>query len=264
MRNWPAPLDPHETRVYVARMYQELGVGETLTGTPVVAPLGDATAHGVVAATPTIVADPITGRAASAVAVTLSVDGGQEGNSRWDNAGQIYAINITADNSAGEVLQEAIALTVKQSGSPAGGWSYDPALTRTLDQVRFKIGDTEADDTLFEDAEIAWQLTATGSVLLAALACARSLHAKAAREVSISADGIRSDATSSAKGYKVLVTALEREVAEASPGNGGEPIGTPIMTGSSISEMAATAADTDRRKDRARYGMSEDDEGCYT
>lgn len=93
-------------------------------------------------------------------------------------------------------------------------WSYNPLLASTLDQVRFKIGDTDTNDQLLSDEEINALLTAcSDSVLCAAYRAARGLAAKFSRYVDQKVDRITVNLKDKAKAFTELADELYNDLA---------------------------------------------------
>lgn len=96
-------------------------------------------------------------------------------------------------------------------------WTYgnDPA-NDTTDEVRLLIGDTDTNDQLLSDEEIAYYLGEFSSVKSAAAEAARAISAKLAREASDKRIGSLSISLSKrAEYYNRLASSLDRKAAIA-------------------------------------------------
>lgn len=119
-------------------------------------------------------------------------------------------------------------------------WSYtnNPS-TRTIDEVRFLLGDTDADDPQLQDEEITYLLTTYSTARLAALNGARALLAKYARLVDKAVGDLRLSLSQRHEHYQSLIAQLEA---------GQLLLATPFAGGISIADVAARDADSDRVK----------------
>jgi hypothetical protein len=91
-------------------------------------------------------------------------------------------------------------------------WSYDTGLSKPLDRVRFKIGDTLQADPLFDDDEIIAILAANAEdVLVASIALIRSLVFRYARLRNVKADDVSIEANGLYKQYKEQLDVLLAE-----------------------------------------------------
>jgi len=99
-------------------------------------------------------------------------------------------------------------------------WTYsgDPAGS-TRDAVRFLIGDTDTDDQLLNDAEVAYFITQHGTVNRAASEAARAVAAKFARLMNRSIGALSADFSSKYRQYLELASdlLLKEETEPASP-----------------------------------------------
>lgn len=96
-------------------------------------------------------------------------------------------------------------------------WTYgnDPA-NDTTDEVRLLIGDTDTNDQLLSDEEIAYYLADFSSVKAAAAAAARAVSASFARQASDKKIGSLSIQLSKrAEHYERLASSLDRKAAAA-------------------------------------------------
>jgi len=98
-------------------------------------------------------------------------------------------------------------------------WTYtgDPAIS-DRDEVRFLVGDTDADDTQVQDEEIAYAISVEGSTLRAAVRVARAIAAHFARNVEKQVGDLKIKAGDRYKNYLEIVKALEQEAAGSIPG----------------------------------------------
>lgn len=117
-------------------------------------------------------------------------------------------------------------------------WTYDPGISRPLDQVRFLIGDTNAYDPQLDDGEVTFCLTDNnGTVTRAALACAEALQGKYSRLVDSKIDDTEEKLSGRLGQYTQLVNQLRAKLAR-----GGI---RPLMGGQSISEKRSNRRDVD-------------------
>jgi len=129
-------------------------------------------------------------------------------------------------------------------------WTYDPSISTDRDKVRLLIGDTDTSDQQLSDEEIAYLLTANGSVGLAGAEACEALAAKYARQVDTK-NGVLSVAAS--QRYKAYVDKarslreLETRYCEVFAG------------GLSIDAKDSLADDDDLVQPRFRRGMFKDD-----
>lgn len=88
-------------------------------------------------------------------------------------------------------------------------WSYsgDPT-TSKRDAVRFKIGDVVPSDALLTDAEIDFCVESEGSINEAAIAAAKALVAKFARQVAVSEDKVSKALQQRVEHFRQLVVSL--------------------------------------------------------
>lgn len=121
-------------------------------------------------------------------------------------------------------------------------WTYtsDPSNVER-DAVRFLVGDTDSDDPLISDEEIAFFLSEfPQSAYHAAAEVADSIAAKFAREVSHSGDGLSYSAEQLQSNYADLAARLRRQAARRFRGAG------PYVGGISRRERELADADTDK------------------
>jgi hypothetical protein len=85
-------------------------------------------------------------------------------------------------------------------------------LTTALALVRLRIGDTDSDRPLLDDAEIQAMLSAHAqAVIPAACACIRLILARIARDVDTSHAGVNAQRDQKTQHYRDLLEALEAE-----------------------------------------------------
>lgn len=127
-------------------------------------------------------------------------------------------------------------------------WTYNPSQTTDKDIVRFKIQDTDTNDQLLSDEEIAAVLTQTGSVNAAAIASAEAIARKFARLATSKSfsTGQRTMTVSYADrvtAYQSLAADLRKQTARAV---------SPYLGGQSITEKDTINDDTDRTTPKFR------------
>ena len=92
-------------------------------------------------------------------------------------------------------------------------WSYggDPS-ANDKDQIRFMIGDTDTDDQLLSDEEIAGAVTIYGNQLAAAISCCYAIAATFARKAdTANTAGLRVSASQRYRQYKDLAEQLRTQ-----------------------------------------------------
>jgi hypothetical protein len=92
-------------------------------------------------------------------------------------------------------------------------WTYD--LTTSIGKVRLRIGDTDTNDQVLSDEEIATQTTATSSIDVAAMHCCELALAKFSRKVDRSVVGINSTRSQLVTHFQELLKILQRVAANA-------------------------------------------------
>lgn len=117
-------------------------------------------------------------------------------------------------------------------------YTGDPS-SRSIDAVRFMVGDTDLTDAALQDEEITWLLAQHGTAQGAAIAACRALQAKYARLADTQVDDVRESASQIAKGYAALLVSLQAQAATSSAA-------LPYAGGISISGKQAREEDTDR------------------
>jgi len=116
-------------------------------------------------------------------------------------------------------------------------WSYDQNEDTDLDRVRGLIGDTDTTDQLLSDEKIEAELTRTGSVNAAAIACAESLAAKFSRYTDVRFGPSSESRSQAAKAFADLVKQLRRKLSL---------VATPYAGGISKVDKETREANTDR------------------
>lgn len=118
-------------------------------------------------------------------------------------------------------------------------WTYagNPAASNTA-AVRFEIGDTDSNDQLITDEEIAYLLTQNGTVSLAAVAACEAIAAKFSRMVDKAVGDLRLSASQKSEQYLKLAQTLKRK--------GALKNAMPYSGGISIADKQANENDTDR------------------
>lgn len=121
-------------------------------------------------------------------------------------------------------------------------WTYsgNPA-SSDVDNVRFRIGDTNTSDQQLSDEEIEWLLTTYESTIGASLGACDALIAKYARAVDSRSADVSVSASQRMKHYQDLKTTLQTQSASISGV-------APYVGGISIAAKEAVVDDTDRVK----------------
>lgn len=139
-------------------------------------------------------------------------------------------------------------------------WTYnnDPG-NSDRDALRLTIGDISEDEPQLTDEELAYMLTAEGSVLGAAVAAVRVLQAVNAKAVDKAVGDLKISYSQRAAQYASLLKQLEARSAIR--------LGRPFAGGLSIAQKDAQKANTDRvdpRFERGQfrfpYGLDTDDD----
>ena len=128
-------------------------------------------------------------------------------------------------------------------------WTYsgDPA-SSDRDQIRFLIGDTNTNDQLVSDEEIAWALT-QGSIYNAAAICARSIAAAFSRLADKSVDDLKISYSQKSAQYSKLADNLEDKDSFKSL--------SVYAGGISASDKQSNEEDTDRVSPSFSKGMTD-------
>jgi len=126
-------------------------------------------------------------------------------------------------------------------------WTYsgNPSST-TRDEVRFLVGDTNTNDQLVTDEEIAYAL-ASESTYNAAATVAEAIAAKLSREADFSVDGLSKSLSQRADSYRMLSQKLRSRAAVKAV--------SPYAGGISVSDKIAVEANTDRTQPRFERGQ---------
>lgn len=110
------------------------------------------------------------------------------------------------------------------------------------DSVRYLTGDTDVNDQLITDQEIAFLLDQTSnSVFKAASLAAETIAAKFSRLVNFSFDSVSTDYSDLAEGYRSLSVRLDQKARSVGGG-----LGTPSAGGISVDQMDDIRSDEDR------------------
>lgn len=128
--------------------------------------------------------------------------------------------------------------------------NYEPELTDDVSKVRFALGDTDVENPLLSDEEITAKIAEGASILMTSAELADSIAARYARRVSISIDGASFSYGELSRSYSALAQRLR---ARATNEDGG--LGSPVVTGISISDMDAVDANTDRVPSQFKIGQ---------
>ena len=122
-------------------------------------------------------------------------------------------------------------------------WSYDVNLSTGKDQCRFLTGDTDTNDQIFADEEIAWTISENGSnVYLASSALCEAAASKYARLVSLELEeDVAADLDQISKMYKEM--AKDFRTKAGWKGLGGS---SAFAGGISISNKDSYEGDSDR------------------
>lgn len=119
-------------------------------------------------------------------------------------------------------------------------WSYgNSPSTSATDAVRFLVGDTDTNDQLVTNEEVAYAIASTSSSVQAAAMLARALQAKFARQADKAVGDLRISASQRADAFMALAEQLESSAAV-----GAVPV--PVAGGISILDKHAAEDDTDR------------------
>lgn len=136
-------------------------------------------------------------------------------------------------------------MTFTYGGNPANS---------TLEEVRFLLNDTTSPGEL-SDEEITYLLAQHGTALLAALAGARVLYAKFAREVTRAVGDLRIAYSDKAKAWADVITELETLVASGAPAE-------VYAAGQSLAEERADELDLDLPQPHFEVGMHDLDDAA--
>jgi hypothetical protein len=128
-------------------------------------------------------------------------------------------------------------------------WTYNIELVEDKDKVRLLIGDTTNDDPQFQDEELEAMLLTYGSVTATAIAAARALSAKYARQADKWVGELKILASQRARAYRELADTLAKAAVSA--------YGVPSAGGIRVSQKETMDADTDRVKPSFTSNMFE-------
>lgn len=125
-------------------------------------------------------------------------------------------------------------------------WSYDTALTADKDRIRLIIGDTDTNDQLLQDEEIAYFLTLKSNVFEAAALAASSIQSKFARLADTTVETVSVKYSQKAAQYAALAEDLDRKAKEDSA------LVSAYAGGISIADVDDVRDDDDRVKPKFR------------
>jgi hypothetical protein len=127
-------------------------------------------------------------------------------------------------------------------------YSGDPS-DSLIDEVRFRIGDTDTDEEFLTDDEIAYLLgQESDNVSRAAVRGCKRIAAELSRQVNYRMHGVSVDAKDLAKQFRDLATELETEAALLS-------VAEPFAGGISVADKQAREADSDRSTPSFKRGL---------
>jgi hypothetical protein len=120
-------------------------------------------------------------------------------------------------------------------------WTYTSDFTASRDKVRFLVQDTDTNDQLVSDEEIAFALAQNSNIYRAAAIVARSIGLKLSRELTLNPapGGVSLDSQAQAEKY----LALAEELADQATAQGAASI---FVGGISIADKTTREEDTDR------------------
>ncbi len=120
------------------------------------------------------------------------------------------------------------------------------------DTVRILIGDTDSANQILTDDQITTLIAMYSDTFNAAAGCADAIAALYSGGVSVSISGlIAVQQQQKAEAYRALATRLRVQALIS------QPMGAPIVTGISQSEMDSIDDDPDREPNRFKVGMSD-------
>jgi len=123
-------------------------------------------------------------------------------------------------------------------------WTYDPASTAQLDEIRWLIADTEPTDPLQQDEEIIRVLTREANTYRAAAFIARQIARQFARQATIDiATEVRINLSDRAKQYFDMAKDMEHQANVGAGGGGGLGV---FVGGISAAQKQAVESDADR------------------
>ena len=126
-------------------------------------------------------------------------------------------------------------------------YTYDDPSTSDRDAVRLLIGDTDENEWLLSDGEIAYFLTTHGTVNRAAAEAAQAIAARFARKMRQSVGALSADFGQKYRQYLELARTLQKRDELA-------PVG-PYASGWVISDKEGVEEDTDREMIFGRKGV---------
>lgn len=132
-----------------------------------------------------------------------------------------------------------------QSG-PIAPWSYDPSLEQPRDQLRYVIGDTEANQPLLYDGELEWQLAQQPDLYLAAAGACEAIAAKLAKRVDVSVGGQSAGLGKKMEAYREMADRFRVEAGRHG-GGGAVTVGALVVLESRTLEAAAGVTPAFRR-----------------
>lgn len=98
-----------------------------------------------------------------------------------------------------------------------------------LDEIRFLVGDTDPEDVMLQDEEIAYAITAWDPIhksnIFTASVAASMISAKFAREVSVSADGVSIQMSELQQKYTTLSSELREQYKLLAGASGAPDVG---------------------------------------
>jgi len=136
-------------------------------------------------------------------------------------ANHLFAVSPSqADLDAGGAVYVLTAAAGAEPSSFDGSfsaeteWNYDADLADAISKVRLLIGDTDPNDRLLLDDEIAFFLSEqSDNIYLAAAACCRAIAAKFSRQADFTNLSLSVSASQRAKAYLEMATELEAKSA---------------------------------------------------
>ena len=93
-------------------------------------------------------------------------------------------------------------------------WTYTDPATSTRDEVRFMVGDTDTDDQLLTDLEIAYLLAAWINVTVTASKAASAIAAKFSRLADKSIGDLRISLSQKVASYRQLAVDLMQQAGD--------------------------------------------------
>ena len=123
-------------------------------------------------------------------------------------------------------------------------WTYTSDFTAAKDKIRFLVQDTNTNDQLVTDEEIAFAVSQNSNIYRAASIVARSIGLKFARQLNLdpAPGGVSLDSQAQAEKYLKLAEELEGQASTVSAAI------SVFAGGISVADMNARRADTDRTR----------------